>query len=389
MKKFNVFLKLAEFQYNYYPAIILTFLILTILFGFYGVNMGFESNINNEFPKNYDVFKYSDYITDNFAGTEGILVNIKIDENIIENPINEVTDKRVIQALYRLDGLLREESKIVEVQSLALPFKYVQLYPLTTEVTNEIISKSGVIKDVFLSEDKSATLMVIYPQKLSGKETIDNFVKLVEDKIQRADFPYGTSVSITGSPVLKSDLTTYLENDFLTTIIIAVVFISLLLWIIMKKLTKALLVMFPLLLGIVWFSGLVVILGFKLSISTVATGAMILGLGVEYSIFIYTKFVHNIKDSYEENDDKKILDSIKGAVGTTGRATVGSAMTTIAAFLALGISEIPMIQNLGFVSAIGISSVLILCIVFNPCIFVLIEKIKSIKKNNRGDLNVK
>jgi len=389
MKKFNVFLKLAEFQYNYYPAIILTFLILTILFGFYGVNMGFESNINNEFPKNYDVFKYSDYITDNFAGTEGILVNIKIDENIIENPINEVTDKRVIQALYRLDGLLREESKIVEVQSLALPFKYVQLYPLTTEVTNEIIAKSGVIKDVFLSEDKSATLMVIYPQKLSGKETIDNFVKLVEDKIQRADFPYGTSVSITGSPVLKSDLTTYLENDFLTTIIIAVVFISLLLWIIMKKLTKALLVMFPLLLGIVWFSGLVVILGFKLSISTVATGAMILGLGVEYSIFIYTKFVHNIKDSYEENDDKKILDSIKGAVGTTGRATVGSAMTTIAAFLALGISEIPMIQNLGFVSAIGISSVLILCIVFNPCIFVLIEKIKSIKKNNRGDLNVK
>ena len=52
-----------------------------------------------------------------------------------------------------------------------------------------------------------------------------------------------------------------------------------------------------------------------------------------------------------------------------------------------------MIQNLGFVSAIGISSVLILCIIFNPCVFVLIEKIKSIKmiekEISRGELNVR
>jgi len=387
MYKMDIFKLLAKLQSKYYLEIIGIFLIITIFLGYHGLNLSFESDITNDFPKNYDVFAYSDFVEDNFAGSQAVLVNIKIDRNINDNPIDNILDKDVFQASYRLDGFLREEENIVDIQSLVLPFKYTKIYPLSSSIINQVVDKSGSVKDIFLSDDKNAMLMIIYPKKLHGKSQIDDFVKLVEHKIAKSNFPYGIDVQITGSPVLRSDLTTYLEEDFIFTVCAALIGIFTLLYLVLKKLSKAIIVMLPLILGVIWYAGIVVLLDLKLSISTVATGAMILGLGVEYSIFIYTKFNHKFEEFKDMEFEKRVLKSITESVGTTGKAIFGSAMTTIVAFLALGLSEIPMIQKLGYVSTIGIFSVLILSIVFNPCIFVLIEKYKNyvIEKAQRGE----
>lgn len=376
---------ISNFMFNHYLEIILVFIFITLIFGYYAISIAFESDITNEFPTNDDVFTYSRYATNNFNGAEPIIVNIKLDEDVSENPYDTILDTKILNSLYDFDGLLREEGSVIDVWSLALPFKYAGISPFSDYIVNEVITQSSTFSSTFISEKKDSTMVLIYPKKLNGKEDVDNFVTMIDDKINRADFPYGVKIGITGNPILRSDLTEYLESDFTFTIIAALVGIFILLALILRKIPKTVLIMLPLFLGVVWYAAIVVLVGLKLSISTVATGAMILGLGVEYSIFMYFKFSHKLqehkvrlvsKNGNMNEFNEKLKLAFSQSLGTTGRAILGSAMTTIVAFLALNISPIPMIQHLGTISAIGIVSVLTLSIVFNPCMFILIERIR-------------
>jgi predicted RND superfamily exporter protein len=81
-----------------------------------------------------------------------------------------------------------------------------------------------------------------------------------------------------------------LVKDAIFTLIIAAIIIFFLLIILQKSLTKAFLVFSPLVFGLVWTLGITGILNIKLSIATVGIGAMILGLGVEYGIFIVSRY---------------------------------------------------------------------------------------------------
>ena len=97
----DVFKLLAKLQVKYFIEIIGIFLIITLFLGYYGLNLSFESDITNDFPKNYDVFSYSDFVEDNFAGSQTVLINIKVDRNINDNPISNILEKEAFQASYR------------------------------------------------------------------------------------------------------------------------------------------------------------------------------------------------------------------------------------------------------------------------------------------------
>ena len=108
-------------------------------------------------------------------------------------------------------------------------------------------------------------------------------------------------------------------------------------------------------------------LNLKLSVATVGIGAMILGLGVEYGVFLNTRYKE------ERDKGKTQLEALKIAVPAIGSAILGSGLTTIVGFLALTLSVMPMLQDLGKSLAIGIGFSLFISIFIAPAIIIIFE----------------
>lgn len=134
-----------------------------------------------------------------------------------------------------------------------------------------------------------------------------------------------------------------------------------------KSVTKAFLIFAPLVFGISWTLGAMGWLDIELSIATVGIGAMILGLGVEYGVFIVSRYS-------EERKDKGSKEALQITVGNVGGSVIGSGMTTVMGFLALTLSTMPMLQDLGLSLALGIAFCLFAAVLINPALIVLEER---------------
>jgi predicted RND superfamily exporter protein len=201
----------------------------------------------------------------------------------------------------------------------------------------------------------------------SSEAKIKSLAKLVEDNLDTVPGIPGVKVSLTGNPPMRAIIGTLLSHDAFYTLSLAAIIILLLLFVMERSITKGLLVFAPLLIGLIWTLGALGWLGIPLSIATAGLGAMILGLGVEYGVFMLTRY----KEERDKgtNQEKSLL----AAVPSVGGAIFGSGMTTVVGFLALTLSTLPMMQKLGLSLALGIGCTLISAVFVAPVIILLEE----------------
>jgi predicted RND superfamily exporter protein len=200
-----------------------------------------------------------------------------------------------------------------------------------------------------------------------GEEKIQSFNRLIQEQISYTPKPPGIKFSITGSPILRMTILDLLKRDAVFTLMVAAVIILLLLFVMQRSFSQGILIFIPLSLGLIWTMGTLGWLGIPLSVATVGLSAMILGLGVEYGVFVVSR--------YKEERAKKFsqLDSLRTAVHGVGRAIIGSGLTTIVGFGVLSFAAIPMVQHLGQTLALGIAYCLLAALFANPVLILLEE----------------
>jgi predicted RND superfamily exporter protein len=164
-----------------------------------------------------------------------------------------------------------------------------------------------------------------------------------------------------------------MREDMVFTTLVAAIIIFGLLALLERSFTKGFLVFLPLIFGITWTFGTMGFLGIPVSISTVMVGAVIIGLGVEYGIFMVSRYYEG------RSRGNTTRDALRIAVTNIGASTFGSAATTTAAFFALTLSVMPMIQHLGQTLAMGILFCWVAAVVVNPCFIVFEERIEARK----------
>ncbi|MBU0530394.1 MAG: MMPL family transporter, partial [Nanoarchaeota archaeon] len=191
---------------------------------------------------------------------------------------------------------------------------------------------------------------------------------LIKDKVDMFSHPPGVKVMVTGTPQILVTMFDLLGQDALNTIIYASILILILLFILQRSIMRAIVVFTPLAIGLIWAYGTLGWLGIKISIATAGLGAIILGLGVEYGVFMLNRYLE------ERNKGKGQLESLQVAVPSIGRAVIGSGTTTIVGFLALTFSVMPLIQNLGFSLALGIFYSLLAAVMVQPVIILIRER---------------
>ncbi|MCE9626263.1 MAG: MMPL family transporter, partial [Deltaproteobacteria bacterium] len=115
-----------------------------------------------------------------------------------------------------------------------------------------------------------------------------------------------------------------------------------------RRYSAALLIGFPLMLSVFWTMALVYLWLGHLNMLTGFGAAILTGLGSDYGIFLLTRYYQ------ERAADRGFKEACALAFGNTGRATFGSMVTTVAAFMALLFSNFRVFVELGIVGALGL-----------------------------------
>ncbi|MGW8322872.1 MAG: MMPL family transporter, partial [Thermodesulfobacteriota bacterium] len=149
-------------------------------------------------------------------------------------------------------------------------------------------------------------------------------------------------------PALNADEMASSLKDMTRAMGLALLLVTLLFVFGFGEARRPLAAMLALLLGVVWALGWLSLTVGHLTILSMAFGSILLGLGIDFGIHLVARY-------------EKELDSGRDsatALGTTlhrvGRAIFSSAITTAAAFFALGFSSFRGIKEFGWIAGSGI-----------------------------------
>ncbi len=363
--------KLASFQCRHYKKIIVAALILTVLLGYGATELHFQGNIAKEMPQDLPVFVLQEKIASKFRGEEFMIIAVCLDkETSAKNIPRDIRDPEIIASVVDLHERLEAEPSIERVQSVA-PFFQQDVPDNISGVKKKLASVPGA--ESFFNDDFS--IMLVYASPIAGlsEEKVREATDMIQGDVDAITKPAGVEYKITGMAPLIIELLRLMREDMVFTTLVAAAIIFGLLALLERSFTKGFLVFLPLVFGITWTFGTMGFLGIPISISTVMIGAVIIGLGVEYGIFMVSRY-------YEERSQGSTTrDALRIAVTNIGASTFGSAATTTAAFFALTLSVMPMIQHLGQTLAMGIIFCWLAAAVVNPCFIVFEERIEARK----------
>ena len=197
---------------------------------------------------------------------------------------------------------------------------------------------------------------------LQGNATLDALTDgtdAVVEVIETADLD-GFEVTPTGSPLYLRDINDYLQGGMLTLGVAALVVMAFVL-VFMFRVRWRLLPLLAVVIGVVWAFAILGYLGIELSLVTISGLPILIGLGIDFAIQVHNRVEEEV---VLDKDEHPIAETLANVVPPLIAAVVGAVL----AFLALQISQVPMIRDFGVLLAIGVVVLLVTGVLFPTAI---------------------
>ncbi len=208
-------------------------------------------------------------------------------------------------------------------------------------------------------EDRStrASLLSTFPNQqtavggilLTGNADLDTLsagTESVVDVMATADLE-GFDVVTTGSPVFLAEINDYLQGGMLTLGAAAFAVMAVIL-LLMFRVRWRLLPLLSVFVGILWGFAILGFIDVDLSLVTISGLPILIGLGIDFAIQIHNRVEEEVVLDREEHPMSETLANL-------GPALLIATVSGIFAFLALQVSQVPMIRDFGVMLAIGIA----------------------------------
>ena len=181
--------------------------------------------------------------------------------------------------------------------------------------------------------------------------------------------PEGIETQISGVPAVQQRLSGMVERDKNVTTAISLLLVFLITFTLFQgSLTSSIMPLIVVGLSVVWLYGTMGYLGIPLSTLAGSVAALVIGIGIDYSVHIMNTYRFHRRDN-------TIEEALSEAVGETGVAIIATSVTTISAFLAFLSGKMPEMHRFGLIMSIGIGYALLFSFFLLPSIFVLEEKL--------------
>ena len=242
----------------------------------------------------------------------------------------------------------------------------------------EIIS-SPVFKNFVISEDGKTTGIIVYIKKVEPLNDIENKSKreidIFRDKVKKQNhnnileireiiksYEDIGKIHLGGIPMIADDMMTFIKSDIIVFGFGVFLFIIATLWYVFRKLIWILVPISSCLFSVVIMTGLLGLLGWKVTVISSNFIALMLILTMAMNIHMSTRFLQ-LKESFP---DKNIIDLLILTTQKMFWPILYTVLTTIIAFLSLIFSEIKPIIDFGWMMTMGLITSFIITFTLLP-----------------------
>ncbi|NVM22240.1 MAG: MMPL family transporter [Desulfobacterales bacterium] len=153
------------------------------------------------------------------------------------------------------------------------------------------------------------------------------------------------------------------RRDMQTNLIFSLLGVSLLFFMVFRRVRLMFLILIPLAMAVIWTFGLLRIIFGHVNILTGAFAGVLLGLGIDFAIHIINLYLAACRSQSHVN-------ALRVALAKSGRGILIGGLTTASAFLALGVSSFRGFQELGIITGVGMLACLAAMLVVLPALLI-------------------
>jgi RND superfamily putative drug exporter len=220
------------------------------------------------------------------------------------------------------------------------------------------------------SQDRSAVDVMLQLSGALGTSKANSSVAAVRAAVARLNPPAGLHVYVTGPGATLVDEFVAIDRQMLTVIGITVVVITLLLMLVYRSAVALAVALIPVGLALAVARPVIASLGehefLEVSIFSVALlGALILGAGTDYSIFLIGRY----QECRRRGIDKRA--ALRAAYLGVAPVIVGSTLTIAAALSCLSLAKVGAFHSFGIPCAIGVLIVMTASLTLTPALIAL------------------
>lgn len=173
----------------------------------------------------------------------------------------------------------------------------------------------------------------------------------------------GGKAHVSGIPILTHELKRLTRSGYRVVSLLALGLVVIVLSIHFRRPGRVALVLAPLVLAVVWLTGIMALFDVQLNIMNVAVTPMILGIGIDYAVYTMHLYFQSKGTS------------LPLVFRTSGKALVLSTITTTVGFGSLVLARHPGLSTMGLLATIGVSLCLLATICFLPAAITLRQRI--------------
>jgi len=283
----------------------------------------------------------------------------------------DVSDPAVLDWMRQIEQRVNEEQSAAVNGTTSIADVIMQAtggqIPQDPQVIRQILQEiPEPVKRNLITDDFTAANIIIDNRDVSNvaskklSEDLSNYTK---------EHPEGVNVTITGNSVIEAKLLSALTTGRERMTLLGVLFVFAGILVLFKfRLLRALLATLPMIIIIGWSGGLMYLLGIKYSPLTATLGALIIGIGTEFTVLLMMRY-------YEERDKgENPQRAMTTSIVRIGRAIIASGFTVIGGFGALLIAtDFPILRSFAIVTMLDVFLALVTTLVMLPTLIVWLD----------------
>lgn len=278
---------------------------------------------------------------------------------------NRIKNIKGIQSVVSIDRLMRvqydDSAERFLIEPMRVPEKMDSLSIAT--YLDEVLKNKFYDEIIFDVKKDIVVMAVTFNEKeLNSKQRLsitDSIVQHAEKFEKQA----GVSLHISGMPFIRTTMMRKISSETTYFFVIGLVVVSVLLWLFFRSplviLFSALVIVF----GVVSALGLMVLMGYQLSILSGLLPALLIIIGVPNCILIINKYHHELRAGYPV--EKALELSIRSA----GSSLFFANITTAIGFAVLALIDNQILYEFGIIASISVMLVYLYSVILIPVIF--------------------
>jgi len=354
--------KLIDFTLKY-NVLVIGIATLLCIGGLYAdESVGIQTDTQSFVPQDMPALLNLYHLKDIMGGTDALNLIIKVNDNADPNIlkwIDEFSEHETQRP--HIDSASSIVTLVKQYNGGTIPDSRDEIEAIYAQIPESQKSQYVYGKNMLL-----LNLNIGNAQKEIGMTGIQDLTNNVKQDIQWMQTPPGTAITITGSSVVYTQVIGALTSGRVQMTYIGLLLVLGGLLVVYRDWLKALVPIIPMFMVTGWSGLVMTYLKIDYTPMTATLGALILGIGCEYSILMMERY-------FEEKDNgASPLEAIHKTAASIGAALIASGATVVFGFAALIASPFPITSNFGMVTVIDIVLVLIATFtVFPPLIIVL------------------